>query len=281
MKKKIKKSSLVKSFIDFTFFAQSCYNYEKLQSISFAQCMYHILKDLYDTPEEIGREMSKHTSFFNTETDIGCVIHGIVCAMEEERANTGAEESEITAESIVSVKTGLMGPFAGIGDSLFQGILSPLFISICVSIALEGNQIAPILLILLTCGVFLSIAYISWMSGYKMGTNIVDKLIGSNMMQYIMLGAGIVGCMAMGALVANNVSVYTPIKIAISEANTIFVQGALFDSILKGILPLTITLVTWYFMSKKNWSAMKMICVLTVVAFILGALGIITNVSPI
>ncbi len=281
MEKKLSKKALFRTFIDFYFFAQSCYNYEKLQSISFAQCMYHTLKDLYDTPEEIGREMQKHTSFFNTETDIGLVIHGIVCAMEEERANTGGVDSEITPESIVAVKTGLMGPFAGIGDSLFQGVLSPLFLSICVGLGLEGNTFAPILFVLLTCGTFITIAWLSFSYGYKMGTDVVDKMIGSNTMQYIMLGAGIVGCMAMGALVASNVNVYTSLKMAMGNDNFIFIQSAFFDSVLKGLLPLTITGICWYLMAKKQWSSMKLVLVLALIAFVLGAFGIISNVSPV
>lgn len=279
--KKIKKSSLIKSFWDFEFFAQSCYNYEKLQSISFAQCMYHPLKDLYNSQEEIGREMEKHTSFFNTESDIGVLIHGIVCAMEEERANTGGEDSPITAESIVAVKTGLMGPLAGVGDSLFQGVLSPLFISICVGLAMDGNLFAPALLVILTCGVFLGIAYWAWMYGYKKGKDAVEQLVDSNLMNYIMLGAGILGCMAMGALVAGNVKIFTPLIIKTSEQSSFYLQAAFFDSVLLGILPLITTFVVWYLMAKKGWSTMKIVGVIAIIAFVLGALGIISNVSPV
>ena len=285
--KKIKKTSLVKAFIDFTFFAQSCYNYEKLQGLSFAQCMYHPLKDLYETPQEIGRELEKHTSFFNTETDIGCLIHGMVCAMEEERANTGAADSPITEDSIVAVKTGLMGPLAGVGDSLFQGVLSPLFLSICVGMALEKNLFAPILLIIMTVGVFLSIAYAAWMYGYRMGKNAVDQLLGSNLMQYVLLGAGILGCTAMGGLVATTVKVFTPIKVLLSsasegtEATYLYVQSSFFDSILLGILPLIATFGVWWLIKKRQWSPIRVICVVAVGGFILGALGILSNTSPV
>lgn len=62
-------------------------------------------------------------------------IFGVVAAMEEENANN--EEFDIS--SINAVKASLMGPLAGIGDSLFWGTLRPLAGGIACSLALAGN----------------------------------------------------------------------------------------------------------------------------------------------
>ena len=46
--------------------------------------------------------------------------------MEEARANG----ESVSAEDINSVRTGLMGPVAGIGDTVMQGILFPILAGI-------------------------------------------------------------------------------------------------------------------------------------------------------
>ena len=58
--------------------------------------------------------MTRHLMFFNTQGIWGSVVHGIVLAMEEQRA-LGAP---IPIEAITGIKAGLMGPFAGIGDTI-------------------------------------------------------------------------------------------------------------------------------------------------------------------
>ena len=46
--------------------------------------------------------------------------------MEEARANG----ENVTAKDINSVRTGLMGPVAGIGDTVMQGILFPILLEL-------------------------------------------------------------------------------------------------------------------------------------------------------
>ena len=69
--------------------------------------------------------------FFNTEPNIGGVIHGSVIALEEQRAN-GAD---IDDEAINSVKSGLMGPLAGIGDTISQGTITPILLALGIGLA--------------------------------------------------------------------------------------------------------------------------------------------------
>ena len=53
---------------------------------------------------------------------MGTVIHGITISMEEQIAN-GAE---ISGEDINALRTGLMGPMAGIGDTISQAVCYPI-----------------------------------------------------------------------------------------------------------------------------------------------------------
>ena len=75
--------------------------------------------------------------FYNSEGITGSIIHGITLSMEEEKASG----LPLAGEVITSIKTALMGPIAGIGDTLIHGTLKPIFLGIACTFALEGNAI--------------------------------------------------------------------------------------------------------------------------------------------
>lgn len=64
---------------------------------------------------------TRHMAFFNCTPQMTPFIMGLCASMEEQNAQ--AEEGNFNTESISMIKTSLMGPFAGIGDSFFQGTL--------------------------------------------------------------------------------------------------------------------------------------------------------------
>lgn len=139
-RKTLSKKDVVKSFWRWTFFSHANYNYERLAGTGFCHAMAPIIEKLYkDNPEEYKAAVQRHIEFYNTEPHFGGVINGMVIAMEEERAN-GAPISD---EAINGIKTGLMGPFAGIGDTLWQGTLTPILLSIGISLASSGSLAGP------------------------------------------------------------------------------------------------------------------------------------------
>ncbi|MDK6779568.1 PTS system mannose/fructose/sorbose family transporter subunit IID, partial [Escherichia coli] len=76
-------------------------------------------------------ELKKYMVFFNTEPHmVGPIIHGVALSMEEARANG----QNVSADDINSVRTGLMGPAAGIGDTVQQGIFFPILASVGASL---------------------------------------------------------------------------------------------------------------------------------------------------
>ena len=85
--KRLDRSDVRRAFWLWTFFSHANYNYERLQGTAFAHAMTPIIRKLYDTPDEIKAALKRHLVFFNTEPNVGGVIHGAVIAMEEQRAN--------------------------------------------------------------------------------------------------------------------------------------------------------------------------------------------------
>jgi mannose/fructose/sorbose-specific phosphotransferase system IID component len=241
-----------RSFWLWTFFSHANYNYERLQGTAFAQAMTPIIRKLYKDPEEIKAALKRHLIFFNTEPNVGGIIHGAVIAMEEERAN-GAP---IDDDAINSVKTGLMGPLAGIGDSISQGTITPILLSIGISLAASGNVLGPVLYFVLEVGIMLSLAYFMWMQGYDRGRTGVAEMLRGGTLDRFLTGAGVLGNLVMGALAYQFVHFYLTWTIGIDAGGgntTRFDLNAdFFAKIMPGLLPLGWVLLTWYLIARRR-----------------------------
>ena len=271
LEKKLTKSDVVKSFIRWSFISHTNYNYERLQASMFTSSLKPVFKRLYgDDPDGMKEALQRHMAFFNTEPHFGGVIHGIVIAMEEQKAN-GAP---ITGEAINSIKTGLMGPLAGGGDTLWQGTIVPILLAIGISLGIEGNLLGPLIYILLLTSIMWTIAYNVWMKGYELGTEGIQKILSGNLIQSVIMSASILGAIVLGALGASFVNLSSPIVITIGQFQ-MPLQSGIIDPILKGLLPLTAIFLSYYLMKVKRMKSLHVMGILFVGAFILGDLGIL------
>jgi PTS system mannose-specific IID component len=268
-KRSLTKKEVVKAFWRWTFFSHANYNYERLEATGLVFAMKPVIKKLYgDRPDEYKACIQRHMQFFNTEPHIGGVIPGIVLAMEEERAN-GAP---ITDEAINGVKTGLMGPFAGIGDTLWQGTLTPILLAFGISLGSQGNLLGPVIYTLLMFGIMFPVAYICWMKGYSLGKEGIEKILGGNQLQMLITGASAMGAIVLGALSAQFVTVKCSaiIKLGALQMN---VQEKVFDQLFQGILPLAVTLFTLFLLKNKKMKATTVMLILVIIGVVLGAVG--------
>ena len=269
--KKLTKGDIVSAFWRWTFFSHANYNYERLEATGVIHSFKHVIKKLYgDDEQKFKACLKRHMQFFNTEPHFGGIILGIVLAMEEERAN-GAP---LTDEAINSVKTGLMGPLAGIGDTLWQGTLTPILLAFGISLGSEGNLLGPLLYTVLMFVIMFSISYYVWMKGYQLGKEGIERLLNGNMLKMIITGASATGAMVLGALSANYVSVSTPL-IFQSGSVKLAIQTDVFDKLLLGLMPLIVTLGTLYLLKNKKYKATRVMLILVIIGAIGGALRIL------
>jgi PTS system mannose-specific IID component len=266
--KKLTKKDIRRSWFRWLTFAQSNFNYERMQGSGFANSMAPIIEKLYTTKEDRSAALKRHLSFFNTNPTVGTLTHGITIAMEEERAN-GAEISD---EAISSIKTGLMGPIAGIGDTLTQGVITPILLAFGVGLAKEGNLMGPILYIVLISSIIIWISYTLWMKGYKLGRNAVDQILGGGIFNSIIEAAGILGCTVIGALTGKFVSVSTPFELKVGET-VVGLQAELFDKIMPSLLPLLLTLWVYKQLEKGKTPIKIMVYIM-----VIGAVGSILRI---
>lgn len=265
----LSKRDVRKAFWIWFFFSHSAFSYERLQGGGFAHAMTPIIRKLYKSKQDISNALKRHLTFFNTEVNIGAIIHGIIISMEEQRA----KGAKITDESINSIKTGLMGPIAGIGDTLMQGIMAPVLLSIAIGLAMEGNVLGPILYIVLVAIVLIGLGYVMWMRGYALGSKAVEKILQSGLINKITLAAGVMGCMVLGSLTGEFVNVSTALEIKIDET-VVNLQADILDKLIPQMLPLAITLFV-LFLVRKGLSATKILLVIALIGTVGGLLGIL------
>jgi mannose/fructose/N-acetylgalactosamine-specific phosphotransferase system component IID/mannose/fructose/N-acetylgalactosamine-specific phosphotransferase system component IIC len=269
-KRVLTKKDITRHMVRWLFWIEQSNSFARLQSIPYCMAFVPILKKLYgNDPEAYSQALTRHLMFFNTQGIFGCLIVGITIAMEEQRALG----MPIGVEAITGVKAGLMGPFAGIGDTIFGSTLNPmLIILIALPMASQGNPLGPILCFFLTPMIAWSAGYYFIHSGYRMGTRAaIDVLQGSRINTFISV-ASVLGLFMIGGMSAQMVKVTTPIFVPTS-GTPVQIQGDVLDKIAPGILPLGLILLVFRYL-QKGGTMMKAALILTAVGIGLGAVGI-------
>jgi len=267
-RKQLTKGDLTKSFLCWSAFAQTCYNYERLQALGFCHAMVPILKRLYKTQEQMAAALKRHLVFFNTEVNWGSIVPGVVAALEEERANN---PESVTDEMINGVKTGLMGPLAGVGDTVTQGLVKTILLAIGVDFASKGSAFGPVIFLVLMTAYALAVGYLMYMQGYKLGKQAIPELLKGGLVQRVTEGLNALGMVVVGALIATRVPVKTPITIVVGKT-TVALQ-ALLNQILPGMLGLALVFAAWSALRKAVTRVLAALCVLGIVAGLLGILS--------
>ena len=246
----------------------SSMSYEKLQAHAWAYAFIPFAKKFYkDDLEAQRRLMTRHSMFYNTEPQTGQLINGIVTSLEEQIA-LGEEVSE---DMPVNIKATLMGPLAGIGDSIIQGIIVPLLLSIAMGMAVNGSAIGP-LFYMISFGIAGPlISYLSFNYGYKLGVNAIDVIVGENA-QRITDAFNILGIMVVGGLAASNI--YLSTALTIPMGTEVQELQSVMDGIFPRLLPLLMVILSWWLIAKKRMSATKVILILTAIVTVGVLLGI-------
>ena len=260
---KLRKSDLMKSFAIWELTSEMCLSYERLMSLGFCHAMLPILKRLYPDKDDLADAMTRHMAFFNTENQFGALIPGMIASVEEERAN-GTDYSD---EVINGLKIGLMGPLAGVGDTITQGLVKTVLLAICVEMGLKGNVWGSIIFFVLYTAYILGVGYTMFFSGYKLGKNAFSKISDTSIIRKLTDCMGVLGMTVAGCMIANYVSIQT--VATFTSGDTVIEIQALLDEIMPGILSVG-TVFILYALIRKNVSVIKIMGVLVVIG-ILGA----------
>ena len=264
MEKKISKKTLSKSFHHWYYGNLTCFSQEHMQTFGYLTSMLPIIEELYDKKEDQAKALKTYTAFFNTEPQLGTVIVGVTAGLEEARAN-GAQD--VDDETINGLRAGLMGPIAGIGDSLVVGTVIPILLGIALGMSTGGSPLGAIFYII----VWNLFAYFGmkflYFKGYELGGKAVDILVGE---QATAIREAIVmlGTMVVGSVAATWVSVKTSFHLVNSAGKEFLNLQNQLDGVYPGFLTAAFVIFCWWLMSKKKVSPVVTMLILVVVAFI-------------
>lgn len=246
-------------------------SFDRMQALAFSYSVNKVLRKIYkDNPEELKEAMKRHASMFNTNCDWGSLIHGIVVSLEEERA-LGNEN--ITPEIIESLKIGLMGPLAGIGDSVDQGIVATIPLAIFVPMALDGSVFAAFIPAI----IYLAWSYgFSWFlvkKGYTLGKNAILDILHSGKVKKVIDIASIVGLFMIGCLSSSYVK-FTTIWTFVNDNSEVALQSIL-DQMLPKMLPFAVVMGMYLYITKRGPKYLRIMAFTMVFAIALTFMGII------
>ena len=238
------------------------------QGLSHMLSLMDSLRKLYPNDDDYREALKRNSQFYNTEGTIGAVVNGMTLSMEEERA-TG---ENVPDEVMYSMRTALMGPMAGIGDSLVWGTCKTISLSIATTFALSGNLLAvPAALMFPLVTYFIG----RWLYGlgYDLGRTAVMNMLKSGIMDKIIMACGMLGLMVMGALSAENVALEIATEFTLANtADPISIQGVI-DAVAPGLLPLAVIgLISLYLKKHNNKYGLLIVAIiaLSVVASFFG-----------
>lgn len=268
--RKLTKNDITKSMWIYYAGAELSNSYERLQSLVFCASMTPVLKKLYDTDEELSAALKRHLVFFNTEGTFGAIIQGIAISMEEQKANG----ENVTDEAITGIKTGLMGPIAGMGDAIVWAAIMPIIISIFLPFASNGSALGGIMPLILYPVITIAIAYGLIHNGYTLGKKSVVSLLHGGKMKSIIFTANVIGLTMMGALSASYVTISTPLKFGFASGTQIVVQDIL-NTVAPGLLPLAAVFIIYFYLRKKGPYYNRILLTVVAVSVITSLLGIL------
>jgi mannose PTS system EIID component len=255
--KKLTKKELMKINLRWMFGGQLGWNYERMQGLPYCYVLMPALKKWYKKKDDLKKALKTHLQFFNTEPDMAHLIIGANLAIEEEKGT----ESE---EAVTAIKTGLMGPFAGVGDTIFGVIFPTILGSIAAYMALKGS----------TLGIWIWTVWnlfrwvIRWWLlnlGYNQGTKIAAKL--GNTIRNITDGATILGLTVVGALIPTVIHANVPYVFKSGKV-TLKLQEIL-NQIMPALIPALLVVLVFWILGKKKMTSSKTIWLLMVLAIIL------------
>lgn len=261
---KLSKKDLRRVLTRYILSRQICFNYETMQSGGWVWSMHPAMQKIYPGQDELlSKKYQSYFKFFNTHPWFGNLILMASLALE-------STKSPDATETAVDVRTGLMGPLAGLGDSIVWVLLPTVMGAIAAYSAQNGSMTGWVMAVLANIAIWLVFWFLAF-PVYERGISfITDK---STSLNHLTDACAILGIIILGAMVVTTVNV----KFGISWTVGDLTQNL--DDLLNQIFPKfanILTMIAIYFgLNIKGMSPSKMVWIVMIAAIALGAFGIL------
>lgn len=251
---------------------QWSWNYERMQALGYLYSMLPVINAVYKDKAERIAAMKRHLVFYNTNPQVGSPpIFGATVALEAQKET----------EAVDSLKVGLMGPFAGIGDTIQAILYRPIIAVFAASLALAGNYLGPALIFLsgiLWTALMIPLFYF----GYRQGIGVAKEVSAGGRLTRLTEMVTMMGMIVIGGFIP---SIMAAVKTPLTYVQNVVVQGKVvtesvavqstLDKIVPYMLPVVFVALAYWLLRGLKLSAVWVLVILAVVAFVCGAFGIL------
>ena len=214
------------------------FNYETQQGPSVVWAFSKVLRKIYPDDDEYVAALDNHFKYFNTTTAMAGMILGATLAMEE-------RDGIKSKDAVQALKTSLMGPFAGVGDTIIW-----------------------ILVDILLFWVRIKLFDIGYDSGVKLVTTMANQLSAFTE------AASVMGITVVGTLIATVVKVYTPLQFQFGKVK-LAMQTGILDKIMPALLPALVAWMVYKLLGSKKWTPNRVIVLILAIALVGSFFGIL------
>jgi mannose/fructose/N-acetylgalactosamine-specific phosphotransferase system component IID len=266
---RLERRDLLASFWRYFWSFQISWNYERMQALGFAYAMEPVLRKLFPNDADYEAALERHLVFFKTQTVVG--------APRLIRSPNAKEEAGAPA-SAEGVKIALMGPLAGVGDTIIWALYNSIIFTIGASLALQQNILGPIFVIVMVAIPYTVARYWQFMWAYGQGRSLATSL-ASGALERVTEGATVLGLIVIGGFIPSIVKIVTTwdysqtLTVAGKQVTQKVPVQTQLDAILPFMLPVLLTGFVYWLLKRYNLNPLWAIAVVFIFGIVVGWLG--------
>ena len=224
-----------------------------------------LLTEVYaDQPDLIvEKEMRYLNEYCNTESTAGELMLGAMFAVEASKVENASDISN-------ALKVSLMGPLAGIGDSIFKVGGKVIFSAMAGYMALEGSLLGLVICCLWSLVTIIS-KYYFFTVGYDQGANFITNM--ADQLGLVTNTISVLGLVVIGNAIPSTVKLTTAITLQYGESSKPLQD--ILDSIFPYLLPCLLTWGIYKLLAVKGMTTIKIVWLVLICGVLLSVVGIV------
>ncbi|WP_242755637.1 PTS system mannose/fructose/sorbose family transporter subunit IID [Lacticaseibacillus paracasei] len=259
------KEDLRRVNLRYMFGGQLGWNYERMMNVAYVHAILPAMIKMYGDDSDVLRDMLQmEMQFYNTSPFLSAIITGMDLSLQNESGTK-------SKEAVAAIKTGLMGPFAAVGDSLFGAVIPTILGSLAAYMGMKGNPIGVIIW-LLCAVVILGLRYFELPLAYREGKKLVSNV--GNLLNNLTDAATLLGVFVIGGLIPTVVNVIVPFKLTIGK-KSLAIQADMLDQILPALVPIALVALAYWLLGCKKMNSTRVIWVFLIGSIVLYSLKLL------
>lgn len=259
------KEDLRRVNLRYMFGGQLGWNYERMMNVAYVHAILPAMIKMYGDDSDVLRDMLQmEMQFYNTSPFLSAIITGMDLSLQNESGTK-------SKEAVAAIKTGLMGPFAAVGDSLFGAVIPTILGSLAAYMGMKGNPIGVIIWLLCAI-VILGLRYFELPIAYREGKKLVSNV--GNLLNNLIDAATLLGVFVIGGLIPTVVNVIVPFKLTIGK-KSLAIQADMLDQILPALVPIALVALAYWLLGRKKMNSTRVIWVFLIGSIVLYSLKLL------